>query len=208
MNSGRPYQAACFNTSRCLPARMSGTYARCTVGWPLPSTAMKRSRRARGLCRAGMANGRPSRSARSFGCARSGRDVPTMYHALGKQRGVAVSTGQSKTGLDLAKQLSPGRTRIRDRGPHNPKVAGSNPAPATNARKQLRGPFRTSRGGPPWRLRGRFLPDHPAQSVDEEDGKERTGTSPLKTEERTDQPPTQRTSRVDRSTGSGRCLRS
>ena len=42
--------------------------------------------------------------------------VEAMYQAIGKQRGVAVHSGQSKTGVDLVRQLSPGTSRIGDRG--------------------------------------------------------------------------------------------
>ncbi len=70
-------------------------------------------------------------------------DVPTMYHAIGKQQGTAGNSGHLKPdrGVGTIWPL-PGRASFWRRA-HNPKVAGSNPAPATK-KHQVRGPFRSA----------------------------------------------------------------
>jgi hypothetical protein len=75
------------------------------------------------------------------------RHVPNMYQHHGKQRGVAVNNGELKPPCDQVKWPSTrsfAEQRIR---PHNPKVTGSNPVPATKVIPAQR-PFPRNQEGP------------------------------------------------------------
>ena len=72
------------------------------------------------------------------------RDVPTMYQASGKQRGTPGNSGDLTRPAEQAKMASTREDASFWQPSHNPKVAGSNPAPATK-KHQLRGPFRRDR---------------------------------------------------------------
>ena len=63
--------------------------------------------------------------------ARTVGDVPTMYHAIGKQREQQGTTGTCKP-AEQDKMASTRKNASIWLRAHNPKVVGSNPTPATN----------------------------------------------------------------------------
>ena len=84
-------------------------------------------------------------------------DVPTMYHANGKQRGTPGSSGHLTKQPDQEKMAVYQGERLVGCA-HNPKVVGSSPIPATNVKNLVRGPFREigeglRRSGNRWRYR-------------------------------------------------------
>ncbi len=75
------------------------------------------------------------------------RDLPSIYRDTGRQGGTAGSRGEPKIASELGKQGLTCGYLFGYKRAHNPKVAGTNPAPATNVMSQDIGNPRTPGSG-------------------------------------------------------------